>query len=183
MDFTDLTRATGLDTTNMGGTLQKFYFALADDVETWPSLPASPLTIATAMVLTGNFNMKHGKKFFEGYMTAETGEVRDEQIGDKDGVSHKHIFELFHPGMKDALLGFMRLSNNSDMVFLIPDTDGDYRVVGNENFPARKESSTGTTGKARSDRRGATLTFSSFGSGPAPLYRGTIPLTEDVSGS
>lgn len=178
-DMIDLARASGIDEgKNMGGVRNTFYYALADDVKTWPALPANPTDLDDACVLTGNFAMDSGKQFFTGYMTPYSGEVKDEEQGDTDGMSFKHIFNLFHPGMKAQLLGFMTKTNNANLVFIVADAEGTYRVIGSEAYPARKQAGEGGgTGKATADRKGAGLSFYSFGNTPAPIYEGTIPTT------
>lgn len=167
-----------VDGKNMGGTQKTFYYALAADVDTWPNLPAAATDLDDANVLEGNFAMLSGKKFFSGYLTLDTGEVVDEDQGEVDGMSYKHIFNLFHPGMKARLLGFMTKTNNTELVFIVPDAEGLYRVVGSEQYPASRQAGEGgTTGKVAADRKGAGLSFYSYGNGPAPIYGGTIPLT------
>lgn len=180
MDLQDLEH--GED--NMGGLTEKFFYGYSDDVSSWPALPESP-TIDTALVLTGDIAMKAGKKLYTGYMTQKTGKLSNPDVGEIDGICQKHLFNLFHPGMAARLKGFIKASNNKGMIFLVPDAEGLYHMVGSEKFPARKVPEGGlTTGDGGAEgRRGASISFESYGNGPAPTYPGTIPLTEAGSGS
>lgn len=183
LDFLDVPRFSDGD--NMGGTATKFYYALAEDVETWPALPdwGTAVDISDLMVLTGTLTMKTGKNFFTGYMTLDTGQVSSNDQGEVDGVSQKHAFKLFHPRMSDKLNGFIRATNNKPMVFVVPDGNGQNLMIGSEKFPALKDpSGEAGTGEGAGGRSGATLNFFSYGNGPVPILPDTItvPLTPAI---
>jgi hypothetical protein len=183
-DYLDVPRFSDLD--NMGGTTTKFYYALASDVLTWPTLPDldEATDIDDLQVLTGSLAMKEGKKFFTGYMTPDTGAVTSNDQGEVDGVSQKHVFKLFHPKMAARLLGFIRATNNQGMVFVVPDANGTHFMIGNEQFPALKDpSGEAGTGEGTAGRNGATLSFFSYGKGPVPILPDTItvPLTPAIN--
>lgn len=182
-DYIDIPRFSEGD--NMGGTGTKFYFALAEDVDVWPTLPtwAAAATLDELQVLTGLLTMKTSKNFFTGYMTQDTGQITSADQGEVDGVSQKHTFKFFHPKMAAKLLGFIRATNNKPMVFVVPDANGTYFMIGSEQFPAMKDPS-GESGSAEgtAGRSGATLNFTSYGNGPVPILPDTIevPLTPAV---
>ena len=180
LDFLDMPRFSEID--NMGGTGTRFYYALAKDISAWPTLPDpdTAADISVLQVLTGNFTMTVGTKFFTGYMTPETGSVTNSDQGEIDGVSQKHTFKLFHPKMNAKLLGFLRATNNQGMVFIVPDANGVNYMIGSEGFPAlRSADGESGTGEGPAGRNGGTLSFVSYGPGPAPIVPEavTIPLT------
>ena len=180
LDFLDMPRFTEID--NMGGTGTKFYFALAKDVLTWPTLPDPATATQDALqVYPDDFVMNTGKKFFTGYMTPDTGVLSNADQGDIDGVSQKHSFKLFHPKMNAILKGFIRATNNQGMVFVVPDANGVMHVVGSESWPAlRAGDGESGSGEGSAGRSGATMTFISYGPGPMmELFAdAVIPLTE-----
>lgn len=182
LNHADLTKET---TDNMGGIGEKFYWALAADVLTWPTIAS--LSTATdyteAGKVTGNFAMKPGKRFFEGYSTLDTGGLDSKMQGGLDCHSYKNEFSISAPGMKNKLLGFMRATQNENLVFIVPDAELQYRVVGSEQFPAKPEKGEGSSGKVAADSKKADLGFFAYSNGPAPVYTGTIPLTVAGSGS
>ncbi len=166
----------------MGGTGTKFYFCLADDVETWPTVP-DPLTATQdeLQVYPDDFTMKTTKNFFTGYMTPDTGVLTNSDQGDIDGVSQKHSFKLFHPKMNARLKGFLRATNNQGMVFLVPDANGILNVVGSEAFPAlRSADGESGSGEGTAGRSGGTMTFISYGPGPMMemFAAAVIPIVE-----
>ena len=176
-DYIDIPRYADGD--NMGGTTVKYYYALAADVDVWPTLPTwdGAATMDDLQVLTGSLTMKTSKNFFTGYMTPDTGQITSSDQGEVDGVSQKHTFKFFHPKMAAKLLGFIRATNNKPMVFVVPDANGTYFMIGSEQFPAMKDPS-GEVGTAENTagRSGATLNFTSYGNGPAPILPDTIPV-------
>lgn len=182
MNHADLTKET---TDNMGGIGEKVYWALHDDVLTWPTLPSveDADDYEELMTYVGDFVMKTGKCFFEAYNTLDSGGLDDKMQGGLDCHSFKHELAFSNPGMKKKLMGFMRSCANENLVFIIKDAEGQMRVVGNEQFAAKPEKMDGTTGKGAADSKKADLTFFGYGNGPAPVYEGTIPLTPAGSGS
>ena len=182
MNYSDINKVT---TDNMAGIGTTFYWALANDVKIWPTIPTmgNAADFEGLAKLTGNFIMKPGKRFFSGYSTLDTGELVDTMQGGLDCHSYKNEFSISHPGMKKKLIGFMRATQNENLVFAIKDAEGQIRVVGSEQFPASPDKGTGSTGKGAADSKKADLSFFSYNNGPAPVYEGTIPLTVAGSGS
>ena len=182
MNHADLIKET---TDNMAGIGEKFYWAIAADVLTWPTLPtiAGSADYEALSTLTGNFVMATGKKFFEGYSTLDTGSLDDKMQGGLDCHSYKSEFSISNPGMKKKLIGFMRATQNENLVFIVTDAEGQMRVVGSELFPAKPEKGEGSSGKAASDSKKADLGFFAYSNGPAPVYTGTVPLTAAGSSS
>lgn len=183
LDMYDITYASGQD--NTGGMTQKFYFAYAEDIATWPTYKdkATAATHDELMTYAGNFIMKTGKRFFEGYCTMDTGEVKWDAQGPIDGKSFKHTYELFRPSADAKALAFLDLAKNANLVIIARDKDANWRVVGSEFMSAKLESSAGTTGKSGEDSKGDTMTFISSLESPPKFYPGTIPVTEATSGS
>ena len=74
MDFVDIDK-TLTNGENMGGLIQEVYFAWHVDVVTWPTKPDTPLDIGENGVLTGEITMETGKRFFQMYLTDDTGNL------------------------------------------------------------------------------------------------------------
>lgn len=163
---------------NMGGLKTIGYFAPIADIDNFPELPANPATPEDEVTLESvtGFTFLAGKFFRSLYSTQETSEIKDEPQGELDGQSFKQSAEIFYPGTKAAALAFAANVNNSNMVFVFEEASGgNRRVIGSRAFPAKCKPSF-TTGKATADRKGMTLTITSYGYTPAPLYNGPITL-------
>lgn len=181
MDFTDIHKDLN-NGENMGGIAQTVYFGFFADVATWPTKPTTPATVAENGVLTGDLTMKPGKRMFELYITDDTGEFEIEPVGEKDGKSFVLHLRLFHPGLKDRILGFINAAKNDNLVFVVPDNNGHKFLMGDSLRPATYEGAdeNSGTGKETAGRRGIGMHFT-YKSSNAYNYVGNVPLTEAAS--
>lgn len=168
---------------NMGGIAQVVYYGLWSDVDTWPTKPSSPTTLAQNGALTGDITMKAGKSLHKLYITDDTGEFQIEPVGEKDGKSFVLHLRLFHPGLNAEILGFNNKVKNENMVFIVPDNNGAKFLMGDQTRPATFEgpSDGQGTGKETSARRGVGMEFT-YKTANVYQYVGNVPLT-DASGS
>lgn len=184
MDFQDINKNL-INGENMGGIAQTIYFGLHADVLTWPTKPTQAVEDLEALgALTGDIAMKPGKRMFEMYITDDTGELQMETVGEKDGKSFVMHLRLFHPGLLQKILGFRNATKNENMVFIVPDNNGQYFVMGDALRPATLESDGdgAGTGKETAARRGVGMEFT-YKTSNICAYTGAIPLTPATSGS
>ncbi|MPL77636.1 hypothetical protein SDC9_23493 [bioreactor metagenome] len=181
VDFTDILKDLP-DGENMGGLPQKVYFGFHADVATWPTKPAAPVAIDEQAVLTGDVTMKEGKRMFEMYMTDDTGEFKIEPVGESDGKSFVARLSFFHPGLSPKILGFMNAAKNDNLVFIVPDNNGNMYLMGDSLRPATYSGSPDGVGtsKETAGRRGASMEFT-YKTSNIYLYEGSIPLTIAVA--
>jgi hypothetical protein len=165
---------------NMGGIKTTIYYTDAANITTWPVPSENPSAPEDSVNLSGNFELATGKKWHSVYVTQDTGGVEDMIQGDRDGKSFINKLTFFTPGNKPKLLGLIKQLLNANTVWLVPDAQGQYRVVGSEDFPAKMDEATITTGQTTEDRRGATMTFSNASRHPAGIYTGSV---DEYSGS
>lgn len=177
MDFIDINKNL-IDGQNMGGIAQTVYYGYHDDVATWPTKPVSPANPDENGVLTGNVLMKEGKRLFSMYLTDDTGEFEIESVGEKDGKSFVTHLRLFHPGLEKKILGFINAAKNENLVFIVPDNNQKYFVMGDATRPATFEGSDEGMGtkKETAGRRGIGMHFT-FKTANVYEYTGTVPLT------
>jgi hypothetical protein len=168
---------------NMGGIIGQIFYCPIEDILTFPEASA-----AGKLDTIESFVCKPGKKFISIYHTAETGKLDDTTVGERDGKSKENLLEFLFPGSKQDVAEFERFALNTPCVVICKDTSGNYRALGIGSFddqtveltgdiPAYLESSSGTTGAARADRRGKTFQFKHSANHEAIYYKGTIPLT------
>lgn len=170
---------------NMGGIAQTVYFGLHADVQTWPVKPTvAAADLETLGELTGDLIMKEGKRMFPLYITDDTGEFKIEPVGEKDGKSFVEHLTLFHPGLLKKILGFINATKNENMVFVVPDNNGQLFLMGDALRPATLESGGDGmgTGKTTADRRGIGMEFT-YKTSNVYAYKGSIPLTPAGSAS
>ncbi|RZK36037.1 MAG: hypothetical protein EOO57_07970 [Hymenobacter sp.] len=156
-------------TINMGGTAGKVYAIPASDVES-----ITPPAAGTMTVLAGGVKFKTGKKCAEIYTTADTGEVKDTEVGDKDSGSFETNAEFWTPRISDKVLNLKSKFANGGFILVMKDGNGTMRIIGSKDHPAYRVPKEIATGKAPKDRNGATFAFVAASATPAFIYTGTV---------
>lgn len=168
---------------NLGGTAGKFYWCFDTDILSWPaalSIDWSTITDYKDLVivpLADPFVFNVGKCFNTVDCVLEEGEVTHTQIGPADTTGFENGYNNNYPGNDEDYLGWDALIGNRKIVILAEELNGKIRVIGFPNYPARKESSAGTSGKKVSDGRKNEASFKCRGPVPPPIYKAPIPIT------
>lgn len=161
---------------NMGGLAQTVIFGLWSDVAAWPTPPVTPADIEAYAEWVGDVVMKAGKKAFTFYSTDDTSELQVNMVGETDGLSFEMVLNVFNPGLKKKILGFIAAAKNENLFLICQDNEGQYYLLGDSLRAAKMRAGEGIgTGKATGDRKGANLTF---------IFKTNIPrvYAGDVSG-
>jgi hypothetical protein len=158
---------------NMGGLAQYCIFGLWADVQTWPTAATNPLTIEQYGEWTGDLVMKAGKRAFTFYSTDDAAELKFNPVGEKDGKSFQAELTIYNPGLKKKLLGFMAAAKNENLFFIVTDNEGQHYLLGDSRRAAHFESGEAGTGRATSDRKGVTMTFT-FKTNTPRVYTGDV---------
>ncbi len=169
---------------NIGGlACNSIYIGSYEDVDVWPTEPSENAAMDALGKVTGKLVMKAGKRLFEFRSTEDTAELKYDDQGEIDGLSQGQTLDVFHPQMKEALIGFVERTNNSRLVIIAVNREGVQYIMGSKYIPVTRIAGSGTTGKAFSDRKGYNLLFGCKGPGPCRIYEEVIPLSDDSSGS
>jgi hypothetical protein len=179
MDLEDLVRGAevGRENDNLGGVQTTLYVAEAPNVGAGNFWPATPADFDAANVLPlVDLDITAGDLFKITDVTLYSGSVDDEQVGDEGARSwmHKLTFDL--PKNTPANLGFLSATTNARLVFFALCNDGSIRIVGNDRFPATRQTAANRTGKKVDDAPGAgsTQEWVSYGPGPALIFGGDV---------
>lgn len=181
----DLSHTDGSD--NTAGIQQNVYFAKLEDILTLPKPVLDDSTgsgnLSDLVTISSNIVMKPEKQFYKLYCTLEAGELKNDAQGELDGMSFMNQLEVFLPGSSAEALGFAQWVKNSNLIILVPESDGQVRVLGHEGYPAKLVNMAGTTGKVPADRKGMTYTFKSTRKGPSPIFTGRVSTSGSGFGS
>ena len=161
---------------NDAGLASELYYAPLADVATFPAVIAVPTNFDEKVTVSSDFVMQSGKQFFQIYGTLEKGSVISTLVGERDGKSFENMAKFVHPGNKPYLLGFLEYLKNTNLVFIVKELDGQMRIIGSEDLPAKIDAAESTTGEAVADLKHIEITVKSIGR-IAPVYTGTVPLT------
>ena len=173
MSIEDLVNQCGQQ--NIPGVKTTVYLVAEEDVDTIPdvvggALPGDKLTISAAIVLKPN-------KFWAQFtIVADTGEVKDSQLGVVGSRSWQSTFDFKIPFTGSAVAQWVQERSNSCFLALVCTKQGNVRLLGHIGIPVRQETAELTTGMAPDSERVATVNWLSTTGNPALFYTGTIDL-------
>lgn len=152
---------------NMSG-VKTMYFIPKDDVTAINAVLATTKTSFTDYVQIGStamegkaFTVATGKGFVKLYCAKDLGEIKYAVQGAGVGSrSLKATLEVFHPGMKRKLLGFLGTMINQELIIVAVQNNGEIHLMGDlERGAEIADGVEATSGKAVTDQNGATLQF------------------------
>lgn len=119
-------------------------------------------TYETAVAVTTDITFQAGKGFGKIVVMPDTGEVMCDLVGNKGNKKTKSAFAFAVSGNDKKTLGFMRTHKNTPMLFLVPERDGQKRLVGDKFNAAYIVEGKSTTGKGGEDDKLVNFTIESF---------------------
>lgn len=166
--------------------VERMLFIPRQDIESINALSAVTPTTYDEVVIIGSPEMQQkaitvqtGCEFAEIYCAYEMGELTYEPQGQKGSRSLKASLEVFHPGMKAQLLGYMSVAINMEWVLLVGLADGTWHLLGDLRRGAKLVDGTkATSGKAVTDANGGELHFEYSCPKPRVFFRGWDPHDE-----
>ena len=173
-------------TTVLPGLRPHVYYIPKSDIASWPTrtkISDSGATMKKLGQLNGNFVLAADKKWRRIDLVTPQSNVNSESQGDKPSKTFNNTAAFRYPGLNADAVGFCRQANADDLVFLWPQRDGQYRVLGNEMFetnvtPAQE------SGSSETDSAGTTINVSVTDEMPSPYYLGKIETEDgDISGA
>lgn len=164
-------------TEQMGGFGIVAYVVLHADVETWPTEKAAPTSLEDLVELEGNIVMKSGKKALKVLIQPNSGDFNPESQGSAGFKSFLTKGSFMIPGLNEKSRGLARLLNSSWGAVIIPERDGQSRImIGTELDPV-VFSPKGKSGKASADEKGFVFEYEAPSHAPGYTYNGQIPLS------
>lgn len=170
---------------NMPG-VQRLLFIPRKDVESINAVAATVPTTYGESVIIGNpamvqkaITVKSGKEFAEIYCADELGELVYTPQGQHGSRSFKAELEIFHPGFKEKLLGYMAVAMNREYLFVVGLSNGKWHLLGDTRRGAKMaDSSRATSGKTVTDANGGELHFEYSCQAPRVFFAGWEPDNE-----
>lgn len=174
VDLADVLIPDGQD--NDPGIEVAVYMALMRDVLVLPSPPSNPSSLKALATVTDDITFKTGKKFSQIGTTLDKGGFKGKGIGAYKTMSAENELTVYCPLSSEDYLGLIRLIQNSDLCFVIPERTGKKRLMGTKTQPAYLVDWEEATGDKPGDERGWKVVFKSTGK-LAYYYEGDIQLT------
>ncbi|GAB3652681.1 hypothetical protein GCM10027594_27190 [Hymenobacter agri] len=135
--------------------------------------------VGDSVTIDGSHEFLDGKGFISAYGTLDTGQLKLDPTGERDGRGKKATFEFFNPGNTKAAAEFDRTIKNESCIVLLQTADGVVQQVGGAGLGAEILGSY-DSGKLSSGRRGYTFKGEAYQNGNQ-FYEGAIPLKDGSS--
>lgn len=168
------------------GIRRRVYFIRKDDIATWPENPilkalkdGTAINASTAAVITENFVLASGKKWIPLDIEITRSNVESETQGELHSRTYLNRATLHHNTVGKAVSGFAAVAVNDDLVFLIQQADGRFRLIGSELFDTQVNPAA-AIGQGPTSESGSTITVEGTDLAPAPFYEGEIVLDADT---
>lgn len=178
--YEDLEKCSGQK--KLPGIRDYIYATSKHDILAYPSVPDEPTSLAAAVQATGDYILAADKYFYKVGIVKDNGKIEVENQG-TDGAKtflNKATFAI--PGTEEDASGFIDRMNNDEMVFLVPQRNGKFRIIGSEDFTPEL-SLKQDTGATATDSNTTTVEASATDLHPAPFYTGKIHTADgDIDG-
>lgn len=161
------------------GIRQGVFFIPKKDIAKWPILKKKGVNPSDDVTYEGDFVLRAEKKWGRIDVIVDKSPVTSEPQGEVPSVTTLNKATFKHPDVGMAATSFVRKANNTDLVFLIQDKLGRFRVLGNEMFNTITKASS-SLGGAVTDESGTTIEVEVTDLCPAPFYVGQIETEEGI---
>ena len=172
--------------TVLPGLRPHIFYIPKSDIVTFPTPPntvPSGGTMGALATISENFVLAADAKWKKIDIVASASNVNSESQGEAPSKTFNNTGVFKYPGNNAEAAAFCRQANADDIVYLWPQRDGQYRVLGNPMFetnttPAQE------SGSAETDASGTTINVAVTDTMPSPFYTGKIETEDgDISGA
>ncbi len=152
------------------------------DILGWPTLPAPSdenATMESIATYIEDFVLAADKKFFAIDILDTASNIKSESQGSIPSKTFINTLTLKYAGNNAAATGFCRLANSDDLVYIVQQRDGKFRVLGSEAFRSDTKC-TQESGQEVTDASGTTFEITVTDVCPAPFYTGKFLTSEGI---
>ena len=109
------------------------YFIKKSNVLGWPARNgAAAENLAAISTLAGDFTLAADKKWSRLELIPDENQIQAEQGGPWGSRYFNNTATLLIPGIEEEATGLAAELNNDDTIFLVPQRNGKFRLLGNE---------------------------------------------------
>ncbi len=148
----------------------------------WPTLPGphdEAATMGSIATYKGDFTLAADAKFFSIDILDTASNIKSESQGNVPSKTFLNTLTLKYAGNNAEAAGFCRLANSDDLVYIIQQRDGKFRILGNEKFRTDTKTSQ-DSGMEVTDASGTQFEITVTDIAPAPFYEGKFKTAEGV---
>jgi hypothetical protein len=134
-------------------------------------------TLGGLVTCTTDFTLAADAKWFAVDIVTTASNVKAESQGEYPSKSFLVSATIKYAGVDEEATGFCMMANIDDLVYVVRQKNGKYRIIGNE-MERTETKPAQDSGMAVTDASGTTLEISVSDTSPAPFYTGKL-VTED----
>lgn len=171
--------------TVLPGIKSRVYAAPKAWITTWPKLPAikGAENMAALATYEGDFVLAADKKWQRIEAFTKKSSISSESQGEDPSKTFLNKLNLLYPGTDAAATGFCRQANIDQLIYAVPQRDGQYRIVGSEYFDTNTKPSQ-NSGEGDTGTGGTTLEVEATDICPSPFYTGILDTVDGkISGA
>lgn len=159
------------------GVRRRAYIVAADDVSVWPDFSRDELGRPTTAVRAGDLVLAEGVKFLVIDHLADKAEAKSDPQGEFPSQTFNNQLTLVHPEVGPEATAAITPFLNTEVLVLIEDMYGRYRLFGSKNWPAKIAPSQ-ALGAGATGTSSTTLTVTATDEVSMPFYEGEIPTAD-----
>lgn len=153
------------------------------DILAYPEVSDNPTTLAESVQATGDYTLAAEKYFYKIGIVKDNGKIEVENQGVDGAKTFLNKVTFAIPGTEEEATGFIDQANNDELVLLVPQRNGKFRIIGSEDF-SPELSLKQDTGATATDANTTTVEATATDLHPAPFYTGKIHTADgDIDGA
>lgn len=153
------------------------YGIAKNKITTWPTFAAAPATASAKVTYVGSFVLEALATWKRINVITDKSPVEAESQGETRCKSFLNKATFVTALTEEKATAFAMDANNDDLVYLVQEKEGKYRVLGNEMFNTVTSVNL-KIGDAPTGEKGITINVEVSDAMPAPFYIGAI-VTDD----
>lgn len=163
---------------SLPGVREHAYYIRRSDITKWPKLLMNSAdSLEANPVYSGDFTLAADTVWHKFDLIPGESEPKSEQTGVYGSYHFNNTITLVLPGTGAKVTGFINELNNDDVVFAVPQRDGQIRIFGNEDFQTTIKPSQ-AWGKSSSDSNSTTIEVTAEDKSATPFYTGKLVTAE-----
>ncbi len=166
--------------TTLPGLRPQAYYIPKSQIAKYPKLPKltdEDITMGKISTYDGDFSLAADSVFLRIDILDTASNVTAASQGEKPSKTFLNSSTLKYAGTNEDATGFARMANSDDILYVVRQRDGKFRVIGNEMFETNTNPGQ-DSGMAVTDASGTTLEISVTDICPAPFYVGKLKTAE-----
>ncbi len=164
-------------TPELPGIRRRAYYTSKGNIVKWPKLQHYTNGRLVSAILNGSFELLAEQKWKYIDILPDKSQLTSDPQGEVPSQTQLNKLTLVHPAVGEEASAAAAYINNNDIVIVVQDMKGNWRVVGSEHWPT-KATVAQDLGQGATGTTSTTITAEATDECPAPFYKGTLD-TED----